>query len=154
MREHLRIRPYTEPDREACLAVIRSNTPEHFVATDEDLLARFLDDLPGPYFVVEDREGTVVACGGIAEEEDASVATLCWGIVAGDRHRSGIGTTLLQHRLAAFLPAHPHVQCLRVNTTQRVQGFFERHGFRVIAVHPGGYGPGLDHVRMERRLLG
>lgn len=145
----MRIRPYLEKDRSACLLVLRSNVPEHFVASDEDAFARFLDNLPGPYFVVDD-DVHVIACGGIAEEKDPSVATLCWGIVDSTRHRAGIGTALLNHRLAAFLPNHPKVRCLRVNTTQKVQGFFERHGFLVTEVHPRAYGPDLDHVRMER----
>jgi N-acetylglutamate synthase-like GNAT family acetyltransferase len=150
----MHIRRYVEQDREACLAVLRSNVPQHFVAADEDSLRRFLDDLPGPYFVVEDPAGAVIACGGIAEERDPSVATLCWGIVDATRHRAGIGTALLKHRLAVFLPQHPNVKCLRVNTTQKVQGFFERHGFRVTEIHARAYGPDLDHVRMECRLSG
>jgi len=148
----MRIRSYTPQDRDACLAVLRSNVPEHFVAADEDALGRFLDALPGPYFVVEEPDGFIVACGGITEEDDPAVASLCWGIVDATRHRAGIGSALLDHRLAMFLPEHPNVKCLRVNTTQKVQGFFERHGFRVTAIHPRAYGHDLDRVRMERRL--
>jgi hypothetical protein len=54
----------------------------------------------------------------------------------------------LKHRLAEFLPEHPHVKRIQVNTSQKVQGFFEHHGFTAIEVRPDGYGVGLDHVRM------
>jgi ribosomal protein S18 acetylase RimI-like enzyme len=146
------IRSYMSGDREACVGLLRSNTPEHFVAGDEAVFLAFLDDLPGPYFVVEAGDGAVIACGGIAQEDDPSIASLCWGIVAARRQREGIGTALLRHRLACFVPQHPELRCLRVNTTQKVQGFFEHHGFRATRVNAAGYGPDLDHVVMERRL--
>lgn len=144
----MEIRPFTKADREACLALLRSNVPEHFVASDEADLARFLDALPGPYFVVEDG-GRIVASGGIAAEQDGVTASLCWGIVDAARQRAGIGTRLLSHRLASFLPGHPEVRRVRINTTQKVQAFYEKHGFAPTEVRPGAYGPGLDHVRME-----
>jgi len=148
----MRIRPYETDDRDACLALIRSNTPEHFVPSDEEAFGRFLDDLPGPYFVVEDPYGGVIACGGMAQEEEPSLATLCWGIVAAEEQRKGVGTALLEHRLREFLPRHPEIERVQVNTTQKVQGFYERHGFRAREIRQEAYGPGLDHVRMERQL--
>ena len=146
------IRRYETRDREGCLAAFRSNVPEYFIASDEDEVQRFLDNIPGIYFVVEADDASILACGGIAEETDPSVATLCWGIVDASVQRIGIGTRLLQHRIAEFLSKHPSVKRVRVNTTQKVQGFYERHGFRVLEVRAGAYGPDLDHVRMQREL--
>jgi GNAT superfamily N-acetyltransferase len=143
------IRPYSASDREACLALLRGNVPEHFVASDEAELARFLDALPGPYFVVEDG-GRIVAAGGIAAERDGVTATLCWGIVDARRQRQGIGARLLAHRLDAFLPDNPQIRRVQTNTSQKVQGFYARHGFAVVEVRPQAYGPDLDHVRMVR----
>ncbi|MFT3774761.1 MAG: GNAT family N-acetyltransferase [Minicystis sp.] len=143
----MNIRPYTPADRERCLALLRSNVPEHFQATDEADYARFLDALPGPYFVVEEG-GEIIAAGGIAAEKDGITATLCWGIVTARRQRAGVGTKLLAHRLEAFLPGHPEITRIQTNTTQKVQAFFARHGFAVVEVKPLAYGPDLDHVRM------
>jgi hypothetical protein len=42
------IRAYVDRDREACLAVLRSNVPEHFVADDEDASRPFLDTCRAP----------------------------------------------------------------------------------------------------------
>jgi GNAT superfamily N-acetyltransferase len=145
------IRPYSPSDREGCLALLRSNVPEHFSPPEEEEFARFLDTLPGPYFVaVED--GRIVAGGGIAAEPDGVTATLCWGIVAADRQRGGIGSALLRRRLEAFLPANPMIRRVQTNTSQKVQGFYARHGFAVVEVRPQGFGPDLDHVRMVREL--
>lgn len=145
----MRIRSYQPEDRAACLAVLESNTPEHFSVADRAELVAFLDRLPGPYFVAEDPPESVVACGGIAQDPNPEVAALCWGMVHARRHRGGIGGALLKHRLASFLPNHPEVKIVRINTTQKVQAFYERHGFIAREILRDGYGPGLDHVRME-----
>lgn len=145
------IRPYQASDREGCLALLRSNIPEHFSPAEEAELARFLDALPGPYFVLE-QDGRIVASGGIAAERDGLTATLCWGLVQADRQRGGLGTRLLAHRLAAFLAERPEIRRIQVNTSQKVQAFYARHGFAVLEVRPRAYGPDLDHVRMLRDL--
>jgi ribosomal protein S18 acetylase RimI-like enzyme len=147
----MEIRPYAPSDRAACLALLRSNVPEHFSPAEEDEFARFLDALPGPYFVAIEG-GRIVAGGGIAAEPDGVTATLCWGIVAADRQRSGIGSALLRRRLGAFLPDNPQIRRVQTNTSQKVQGFYARHGFAVVEVRPQGFGPDLDHVRMVREL--
>lgn len=145
----MNIRPYTPADRESCLSLLRGNVPEHFVASDEADYAAFLDTLPGPYFVVEDGE-RVIAAGGIALNKDGVTAALCWGIVGAARQREGVGARLLEHRLRAFLPDHPEVTRVLINTTQKVQRFYEKHGFAAVEVRPKAYGPDLDHVLMVR----
>jgi hypothetical protein len=92
------IRPYAEADRSACLALLRSNVPEHFTPNEEAELDAFLSNLPGPYFVVAEA-GAIVACGGIAAEpDDPQTGALCWGIVRNDRQGHGIGRNLTLHR--------------------------------------------------------
>ena len=54
----------------------------------------------------------------------------------------------------ALAADYPWIERVQVNTTQLVQGFFERHGFVAVSSEAGGYGPGLDHVRLSRRLGG
>jgi ribosomal protein S18 acetylase RimI-like enzyme len=66
------------------------------------------------------------------------------------RQRSGIGSMLLDHRLETFLREHPQIRRIETHTSQKVQGFYAKHGFVVVEVRPGGFGPGLDHVRMAR----
>jgi ribosomal protein S18 acetylase RimI-like enzyme len=145
----VKIRPYTPADREGCLELLRGNIPEHFSPPEEAELARFLDVLPGLYFVVEDG-GRIIASGGVAAERDGVTATLCWGMVDATRQRTGVGTKLLAHRLAAFLAGHPQIRQIQTHTSQKVQGFYAKHGFAVVEVRPDGFGPGLDHVHMMR----
>lgn len=142
------IRPYVARDREGCLALLRSNVPEHFSPAEEAELDTFLRHLPGPYFVVEDDAGALLACGGFAvETSEPSVGALCWGIVHPRHQRRGLGTALTRHRLEA---APPSVKLVRIRTSQKVRGFYEKLGFVATRVTKDGLGPGLDEVQMER----
>jgi N-acetylglutamate synthase-like GNAT family acetyltransferase len=141
----MHIRSYRIDDRPACLGILASNTPEFFVAEDRVQFAGFLDDLPGPYFVVE-HEG-VQGCGGWAMD-DEDVAVLTWGMVTRDLHRRGIGTELFRYRLND-IRMDGRAGVVRVRTVQLVQEFFARQGFRAIDIVPDGFGPGLDRVTMH-----
>jgi len=124
--------------------------PTYFATSDEPQFASFLDRQIGPFWVmVNDR--SIVACGGVAlDHPEAGIATLCWGMVAADKHRLGIGSMLLQQRIDYVATEQSATRLLRANTTQLAQGFFERHGFVSVQVVTDGYGTGLDHVVMDR----
>jgi ribosomal-protein-alanine N-acetyltransferase len=146
----MRIRPYATADRETCLKIFRGNVPTYFAASDESQLANFLDGQMGHLWVVVHDAG-VVACGGVAlDHPETGIATLCWGMVAADKHRHGIGSALLHHRIEYVAAEQPATRLLRINTTQLAQGFYERHGFVAVKVVADGYGVGLDHVVMDR----
>ena len=134
------------------------NMPENIQEQRADLFrrirrgefARFLDRQIGPLWMVADN-GDIMACGGVAlDHPEAGIATLCWGMVAADKHRHGIGSALLQHRINYVAAEQPTTRLLRANTTQLAQGFFERHGFVAVQVMTSGYGAALDHVVMNR----
>jgi len=94
------IRPYSVQGAPACMDILEGNTPDFFLPTDQQELAAFLDDLPGPYLVVEEH-GRIVACGGWAMDPE-EVADLTWCMVRREFQRRGIGPGLLQHRLEAI----------------------------------------------------
>jgi N-acetylglutamate synthase-like GNAT family acetyltransferase len=144
-----RIRSYAPGDREACLDILDGNTPEFFVSADRNAFAKFLDNRPGPYVVMEEH-GTIVACGGWAIESQ-DVAVLTWGLIRRDLQRRGIGRRLLHHRLAD-LRADGRANTVRIRTVQLVQEFFAREGFALTGVVANGFGKGLDQVTMELRL--
>ena len=145
----MQIRYYTIKDRSPCLEVFRSNVPDYFTASDEQEFARFLDRLPGPFCIVE-IGGGVAACGGLAlNDPEPNVATLCWGMVAANLHRHGIGRALLELRMQILTTEYPSTKRVRVNTTQVAQPFFQRHDFAVIDVESDGYGAGLDRVVLD-----
>jgi hypothetical protein len=88
----MQIRPYATADHEICLKIFRSNVPAYFAASDEPEFERFLDGQIGPLWVAVNNGG-ILACGGVAlDYPEAGIATLCWGMVAADKHRHGIGS--------------------------------------------------------------
>jgi ribosomal protein S18 acetylase RimI-like enzyme len=146
----MRVRDYTAADRPACLAVFDSNVPHFFVPPEREEFAAFLDDLPGPYLVVEDETGVIVGCGGYAVTPGTAVADLCWGMVDRARHGTGLGRVLLDARMER-VRHDPAVDAVALNTSQHTRGFYERRGFVIERVEIDGYAPGLD--RCDMRLV-
>jgi GNAT superfamily N-acetyltransferase len=145
------IRLYSAGDREACLEVLRSNTPEFFLPSDAEDFAAFLDRGPGPYVVLEE-EGSVMACGGWFEEGDQT-AGLSWGMVRRAAHGKGLGKRLLNYRLER-IGRDLNARQIILQTIPEVSGFFTRAGFEVVSVEPGAYGGVFDRIRMRKSLPG
>lgn len=148
------MRGYERADREACLSLFDSNVPPYFAPSERADFAAFLDDLPGPYLVLEDLNGDIVACGGFGPtRQDDTVAILCWGMVRRDQHGRGLGRQLLATRLD-LIATDPRFRAVRIETSPLSRGFFERFGFIVDLVVPDGFAPGLDLVAMALDLGG
>lgn len=145
-----RFRAYAPADRDACLALFDTNVPRYFAAHERADFGRFLDALPGPYFVVEDG-GAIVACGGYAAESEPGVVALCWGMVDGSRHRRGIGSLLTAERVRRAA-ADGACDAVTIRTSQHTAAFYARFGFVATRTVADGHAPGIDLVEM--RLIG
>ena len=141
------IRPYTPDDRRGCLELFDSNTPTYFLPEERDPYRLFLDRQPALYWVLDEAD-RLVACGGVAMRDQE--ASLCWGMIRRDRHRSGLGTKLLLYRLAKAAQ-ELSARSVRLDTSQHSVGFFRKHGFLTTAIAKDHYGPGLD--RYDLRLI-
>ena len=149
MKHGVDIRPYTPADLEACLAIFDTNVPRYFVTSERAEFRAFLDEMPGPYLVLTDASGEVVACGGhAAHDGEPGRVDLCWGMVRKEHHRRGYGRTLVHARIDAA-KRDPAVRVIALDTSQLTTGFYERFGFREIGREPDGYGPGLDRCEMR-----
>lgn len=139
-------RPYAPQDRDAVLAVFRSNVPRYFAAAEERDVEAVLAGALGPHWVgLED--GRVVAYGGFEIGDVYSRVTLVLGMVAADRHGRGLGRRLLVHRAReALRMAPPETVHLVVDTTPEVAGFYRRMGFEEVSSWPRGYRSGFDMV--------
>ena len=149
-----RIRPFTPADLPGCLALFDSNCPPFFDPSERADYEQFLRDPDdhGDYFVLE-REGELLACGGVwLKADEPQAAGLSWGMVRRDRHGAGLGGQLPTFRLGWIRKRWPGVNTVRINTGQRTEGYFTRHGFVVTGRTPDGFAPGLDDVAMALRL--
>jgi ribosomal protein S18 acetylase RimI-like enzyme len=141
-------RAYRSTDRAACMAVFDSNVPVYFLAEERALFTDFLDALPGPYLVMENSDGGIVACGGWALDEGGARADLCWGMVHASVQGRGWGRRLTRLRIEGARH-EPGIREIALSTTQRTEGFYLRFGFRTRRTVPDGYGPGLDRCEMR-----
>jgi len=141
------IRPYEVADRAACLAVFEANVPRYFRSSERREFEDFLEELPGPYFVLE-AEGEIVGCGGYALAEEGRRADLCWGMIHRDHHGRGLGKQLTRRRIDEAL-ARPTVEEVVAQTSQLTRGFYQSLGFQTVEVEPDGFAPGLDRCEMR-----
>jgi predicted GNAT family N-acyltransferase len=143
------LRPYSLRDLAACLAIFDGNAPRFFAPGERADFAGFLEALPHadqPYLVLE-RDGQVIGCGGLSIEPEKRQASLSWGMVARPHHGTGLGARLTAGRLA-LARATPGIDAVVIETSQHTQGFYARLGFAVRQVTPDGFGPGLDRWDM------
>lgn len=146
------VRPWRPDDRARCLALFDGNVPDYFAVKERADFIAFLDDLRGPYLLIEDAAGDIVASGGFqADDRDESTVALCWGMVDRRRHRAGLGRQLLQARLD-LIAASSLFKTVIIETTPFSRGFFERAGFVCTHVVSDGFAPGYDRVDMQRPI--
>ena len=143
-------RPYDQRDRAECLQLFASNTPTFFLPAELPEFERFLDRLPGPYFVLVEN-GAVIACGGYATGRVDREADICWTIVRRDQHGRGAGGMLIQTCLDG-IAARTNCNRVRLETSQHTCAFFSRFGFEAVEITPDGFGPNLDRIEMRMTL--
>lgn len=146
------VRSYRPQDLDSCLAVFDGNVPEYFALAERNEFIAFLDTAAAKtaYQVIE-RDGRIVACGGLAMDGAGSDAVLCWGMVAQRLHGAGLGRLLTETRLETARST-PGLERVRIGTSQHTRGFYERFGFVVEEIVPDGYAVGLDRWNMLLRL--
>lgn len=145
------VRPYRPSDRARCLDVFDGNIPTSFDLDEREEFEAYLDDLPGPYFVLLDGHGRVRGCGGWARAAGSDAADLCWGMIDRTYQGRGLGRRLTVARIEDAAGAEG-VERIRLQTSQDTEGFYRRLGFEVIEREIDGFRPGFDRVEMERDL--
>ncbi len=146
------IRNYTAADRPAAIACFRSNVPAFFSAEDEAWFASALDEPDGPNFVVE-ADGHVVGFGGYEVSESYNHAVLVFGQIHADWHAKGLGSLLLQHRIAHLKQHARPTKYLIIDTTLKVAPFYVHHGFEIVSHWREGFRDGADKVDLRLVLF-
>ncbi|WP_251358414.1 GNAT family N-acetyltransferase [Kangiella sp. TOML190] len=143
-------RAYKASDQAACLAIFRSNIGLYFGAEEiQDYQEFLLNQVEDNHYLVlylAQDPAAILACGGFGELEEKIF--LRWGMVDQAAHKQGLGLQLLAHRLAAVNSALGQRE-VYIDTSQQVQGFYEKYGFKAISVIKDGFAPQIDKVRMQ-----
>jgi GNAT superfamily N-acetyltransferase len=123
----LNFRQVEPTDVPQCLELYDVNEPGRFpegVRQDYEtcLVAR------RSYMLVAEKNGRLVASGGLHYLRRRDVATLCYGLVHPDFHRMGIGTALVLTRLALLKSDEPSYRVF-IAAVAKSMDFYRRFGF-------------------------
>lgn len=149
----MKILKYTPVFKQRCIEIFKSNMPKFFGTEELQPFIDFLDrDIEDNYFVVE-KDGLIVACGGIFLERDTDEGGLSWGMVEASLHKTGIGKMLTEYRLDLLKEVYPD-KGYKVDTSQHTAGFYLKRGFKTIEVIPDGFAKGIDKyvMKIERNV--
>lgn len=123
----LAFRRFEPADLHQCLELYKLNEPGRF---PEGVIGQYEKALREhtSYFLVAEKEGKIVATGGMAYVRRPYIANLCFGLVSPGCQRSGIGTALVLARLA--LLKKEVVYRVFISAVAKSFGFYQRFGFR------------------------
>jgi predicted GNAT family N-acyltransferase len=141
------IRPFSQDDLEAVVAVFRSNIPKYFGPSEEPGLREFLATEHVEHYSVIESNGEVVGAGGIGLNDDDTVS-LCWGMVRSDHIGTGLGKLLTEYRIELSREVFGDKPMV-TSTSQLTEGFYNKFGFVTIEHTPDGFGPGIDICKMR-----
>jgi ribosomal-protein-alanine N-acetyltransferase len=146
----MKIRPYTPEDKDAVITLFRQNTPLYFSPTEEVDLLRYLEYESEQYFIVE-INGKICASGGYNYMTETGTCCIAWDMVSPENQHSGIGSSLLLHRIAE-VQTDEHIHTLVVRTSQLVFPFYEKHGFILHEIITDYWARGFDLYRMQKSM--
>jgi [ribosomal protein S18]-alanine N-acetyltransferase len=155
----MEFRSYEPSDRAACLSMFNSNVPVFFDPSELILFENFLDKIEQgmtgkaenieEHYYVQEVDGKLTGCGGIALRETGDVVCMAWGMVDNSLHRRGYGRELLKFRLQKMEEIYPNVKIV-LDTTQHSFRFFEKFGFSITKFTEDAYAPGMHRYDMVK----
>ena len=139
------MRRFLEDDRPSCQAIYETNAKS--LPPLPDLLHSCIDENPAGFLVAE-RDGKVIGCGGLTSYPERRYAALWMGLVDQACHGQGVGTLMLLSRLALM----GNAETSGLETTARTAPFYEKFGFRQCSQPEERYPGGHRHFYMFRHV--
>ncbi|TDS12197.1 GNAT family N-acetyltransferase [Sphingobacterium paludis] len=149
MNEAPLIRPYHPHDKVALLDLLTLLVPTYFAEEEIADFKDYLDQKIELYFVAE-RQGKILAAGGINFESDKGLGKLSWDFVHPDEQGKGVGKKLLTYRID-LLKGMSDMRSISVRTSQLAYLFYQKHGFELVEIQKDYWAPGLDLYAMVYR---
>ena len=138
-------RRFEECDLNQCLELYLLNEKGRF---PQGVIEQYRKSLAegDSYYLVGEREGRIVAAGGLSYWMRENMVVLCFGLVEPNHQGHGIGTALLLARLAMLKPK-PWNYHVIIFAVEKSFAFYRRFGFCNItpwqdpdgAKHPSGH---------------
>ena len=148
----MNIRPFTQKDETACVAIFNSIDDEFFgLLKEADYRKWILRSLTNPdhYYYVVEEAGEIVGCGGFLIIQDQKKGIVAWGMVHPDQQKKGYGVQLLDFRIAEIKQKLSSGAIVTLDTTQQTTEFFEKRGFVVTQKHEDYHKKDLHRFDME-----
>jgi N-acetylglutamate synthase-like GNAT family acetyltransferase len=124
----LNFRRFVAADLPQCMELYALNEPGRFPIGVSESYKKSLTE-QASYYLVAEREGQIIASGGLSYWKRQDFAILCFGLVRPSHQGKGIGTALVLARLALLNPKRPEYHVLIFAVEKSVQ-FYQRFGFR------------------------
>ncbi len=146
MAHEITIKPFHADDTAALQMAFQQNIPTYYDAEEMEAFASYLRELllnPNQKYFTVRADGKIVGGGGYFVEPAMQVAGINW-LFFGEAGRGvGAGKKLIGYLVTAVRNT-PGAARLKVATSQKASGFFEKFGFKTTRTEKEFWGPGLD----------
>lgn len=143
----MKIRQFSNADREQVLLLLRLNTPEYFSPDEQKDLIYYFDFHADNYYVAES-DGVIIGSAGFNLSDDQKTAHLSWDIVHPDAQGKGLGSELTIFRIQRIKEIGS-VQTLAVRTSQLAYKFYEKFGLILRETAKDYWAEGFDLYQMD-----
>ncbi len=145
----MKTRVYKQEDQQRILEIFRSNCPKYFAFDDEQYLIDFLNNYADENYLVILKGEEIIGCGGHYTKDDMhgiawvmfEVGSIGPGML---KKISDNFYTEIENKIAAESTNLP----IQINTTQLMEKWFNRYGFKTFEIIKDGFGQGLDEYKM------
>ena len=142
-----KIQKYCSDYFKNCVSIFKTNTPDFFDYSEQQLFKNYLLEKNIQYYVLFNDDNHIVASGGYGYNYKSNNVDLTWGMVDRNYHKNGFGRRLTEFRIQKITTIYPELDIL-LNTTQNTFKFYEKFGFKITKITKDYYGLGLDRYDM------
>lgn len=146
---------YSPIHKQEVLDIFKSNCPKYFSMDEYVEFEQYLDHLADENFLIIKGNDTILGCGGYYVNHDKK----CFGIAWVMFKRYGLGLSnflrlsqLFFETIIEKVKSHQLDYDIIVNTSQLLEKTLNKFGFETSEVIKNGFGEGLDHYVMRKRI--
>lgn len=144
---------YNERHKEAILKLFYSNCPKYFDPIDEKELIDFLDNYADENYLVVLEGDKVIGCGGhYTKNKKHGIAWVFFERYVIGQKKLFQYADVFYKEIERRMIAEKRFFDVEIHTTQLMERFFNRYGFRTINIEKDGFGKGLHEYTMKKPL--